>query len=694
MHSRNDPALFVLILATLLLGSCTSPQIALPPTAPPATVPPSATGSPTTIPSPTRTPTIIPSPLPSETPTAAFPVSTPALMGTPVPGIGEAIGSVNLGRLTHVAQWGRGTILGTVFTPDGSHFVVGSAFGFAIYDSYKLQSLPIWVSFDVPIDYAGLSISQDGNYLRLNRGENAGNILAFPAGFAAAEPPGLTWLTPLTRSENQGDFLLNSSDGTKQLKSHVEYNEDFMDIEYSIREVYDTHSGALLYKLPDETFYVRYNDIHNPEGCDISSTAMCGNALYPSAFHPYAAAFSPTGDTLTILYRAPNYGNTNQFSVLRIYSARDGKLLGNVGGFEKPIQTFAYQPDGTHLLIAYVDGSIQLWDIQHNEPTFGAWHFNDELWNGEFTSDGRFLLLRRSASLEVRLTQDGSLRSRYEIVAYALSPVDSNVIAIADRDNVIKILRIDSGETVLSIPAHDYRIFAIAFSPDGKTIASSGQDCTIKLWDAQTGAFIHYFENTRVNAYMGGPPIDETGDFTGNSRVFIEYLQFIQGTNQIVGFGSWGTLVSWNVNSGATNYVIYSAPLEFYNGMMTVSPHYPDSFGVDTDKNQLFIGKNIYDLQTGAALGEYKPPKTLPDGCALSGAVSADRNLLFAPGYDSLEGQVCILDAHDYHLIRLLEVISSPDYSLTVAGLALSSDGKILIVATTMGTVNVYQITR
>src|SRR5437763_7085045 len=41
-------------------------------------------------------------------------------------------------------------------------------------------------------------------------------------------------------------------------------------------------------------------------------------------------------------------------------------------------------------------------------------------------------------------------------------------------------------ELVLQL-GHTAPIKALAFSPDGSTLASGSEDCTIKLWDPQTG---------------------------------------------------------------------------------------------------------------------------------------------------------------------------------------------------------------
>src|SRR5688572_17310166 len=46
----------------------------------------------------------------------------------------------------------------------------------------------------------------------------------------------------------------------------------------------------------------------------------------------------------------------------------------------------------------------------------------------------------------------------------------------------------DAGHPQLVLQfGHSDPVRAIAFSPDGKTLASGSEDYTIKLWDAQTG---------------------------------------------------------------------------------------------------------------------------------------------------------------------------------------------------------------
>jgi WD40 repeat protein len=256
-------------------------------------------------------------------------------------------------------------------------------------------------------------------------------------------------------------------------------------------------------------------------------------------------------------------------------------------------------------------------------------------------------------------------------------------VALGDDEGNIQVRDLDSGKSTLSIKAHDARIYSMAFSPDGLYLASAGQDCDIKLWDLATGKLLHYFEETTVDAYEMDMP----------SRIFSTYLEFIPDNNMLVGFGSWGTVVNWNVNSGATNYVMQSHALEYYNGMITLQPHFPEYFEVEQETNRFYINENAFDLITGESLGAYQPPENLPDGCAPVGPITSDQNLLFTRGYDQqYAGEICILNPQTLELLGTLPVLSSDSGDGWVGWLYLSPDGRQLIVTVGSGIIYVYQI--
>lgn len=645
-----------------------------------------STASPTPTPLPTITPlpvTLTNTPPPTPTPSPTFPKVPVIYAGTEIPASSEPISLDNFSQLTHVAQWGNGDILGVTFSPDGEFFIVGSAIGFAIYNSNNPNVPPQWISWEHPYFYESLFFSTDGIYLLLeNRQES--RTIRFADGQIVNDVAGISWIKPSKRV-SYNDNVVISADQSQRFTSHSISAEDNVNIEIVIREIYDNITGELLYTLPDETLYVQYNDYNEPEGCDLKSFSMCGNAYDPSAMQPYRVAFSPNGKTISVLYRASNLWNTDQFSLLHVYSLDDGRVVARIGDFAQPVETFSYAPDGQSLLVAYGNGAVQMWDMGQIQPAFRLWHFDAPILKVVYSFDGRYLLIQRQGWVEKRRTDNGILQARYQADVFALSST-TNLLALGNQEGQITIQDMDTEQPIHTIPAHEAKIYALAFSPDGAVLTSSGEDCRVQSWDVATGHYLHDFAENSTQPY------EELTDTV--SRIFIKNMAYVADTDQLIGYGSWSRVVSWQASSGATNYMIEPEPLDYYNGMITLKPHFPEFLSFNPYNQSFLLNYVEYDLETGERLGEYQPPETLSEGCASVGPTTVDGNLMFTKGYDTREGQICILNANDMQLLQTIEAKSDTSSNYDPIGwLYLSPDGRQLLVSSYSGVLQVYQVT-
>ncbi len=78
----------------------------------------------------------------------------------------------------------------------------------------------------------------------------------------------------------------------------------------------------------------------------------------------------------------------------------------------------------------------------------------------------------------------------------AFSP-DGKLLATCGDDQTIRIWDPSDGRCLHILQGHTHVVKFIAFAPDSSLIASSSYDATIKLWDVQTGNCLKTLKSDR-----------------------------------------------------------------------------------------------------------------------------------------------------------------------------------------------------
>ena len=155
------------------------------------------------------------------------------------------------------------------------------------------------------------------------------------------------------------------------------------------------------------------------------------------------------------------------------------------------IDVIALSPDGTILITGGRRGAVQWWELG-NVPREREVRMESRL--AQFSPDGRTLIAFPRNGIQLWDVPTATMRTNLVFEtgpgSAAAFSADGRLVAtsegMGDTEYAIRVWRTDNAELVGVFTGHKQSIASIAFSPDGKTLASSSEDSTLKFWNIKT----------------------------------------------------------------------------------------------------------------------------------------------------------------------------------------------------------------
>jgi WD40 repeat protein len=160
----------------------------------------------------------------------------------------------------------------------------------------------------------------------------------------------------------------------------------------------------------------------------------------------------------------------------------------------------AFSPDGKSLATADADGSARLWSATTRKPIKTFTGTAEQAISVAFSPDGKVLAVADSSGAvtlwnvtAAEATATLAVPGTGPVTDVAFSP-DGSTVATASEDSPVRLWNVATGQVTATIAAANVRVIQLAFSHDGKLLATGGQlvdqaggQTTVGVWTVATG---------------------------------------------------------------------------------------------------------------------------------------------------------------------------------------------------------------
>jgi WD40 repeat protein len=232
-------------------------------------------------------------------------------------------------------------------------------------------------------------------------------------------------------------------------------------------------------------------------------------------------AWSPDGAhiaSVCSIDAARHSGHRARIHLWQTTGETPGSLVSNWTCHADAVHELCWSPDGLRLASSSFDGTVQIWQAATGAPVLtydsegghcvalawssdgrtmatSCWYRDKDAYQGKNVAKRLAAQLTHTSNTVFVWNADtGETLTTYtehseNARALAWSP-DGRFIASGGGDQSVRIWEALSGKTLLTLRGHQESVTTVAWSPDGRTVASGSWDKTIRVWDAATGELI------------------------------------------------------------------------------------------------------------------------------------------------------------------------------------------------------------